>query len=107
MRHRPRPSRPGSGLTSWYQSMLDSRMVGLWLFTHTSGQVDDDMVNRPVLLLTKLEKVNNEAGLSVSQLTLLRFEWGRAELQQEQELEGEAESSCDVNRANPNICCKQ
>ena len=23
VRHRPRPSRPGSGVTSWYQSMLD------------------------------------------------------------------------------------
>ena len=68
MRHRPRPSRPGSGLTSWYQSMLDSRIVGLWLFTHASGQVDADVINPPVLLLTQLEEVNNEAGLTVSQL---------------------------------------
>ena len=68
MRHRPRPSRPGLGLTSWYQSMLDSRIIGLWLFTHASGQVDADVINPPVLLLTQLEEVNNEAGLTVSQL---------------------------------------
>ena len=68
VRHRPRPRRPGSGLTSWYQSMLDSRIVGLWLFTHTSGQVDADGVNPPVLLLTHMEKVNNDSGFPLSQL---------------------------------------
>ena len=68
VRHRPRPSRPGSGLTSWYQSMLDSRMFWLWLFTHTSIQVDADGVNPPVLLPTQLEKVNKRAGLPIGQL---------------------------------------
>ena len=68
VRYRPRLRQPGRGLTSWYQSMLDSRMFWLWLFTHTSGQVDADGVNPPVLLPTQLEKVNNGAGLPIGQL---------------------------------------
>ncbi|KAF2611471.1 hypothetical protein F2Q70_00010439 [Brassica cretica] len=48
--------------------MPDSRMFWLWLFTHTSGLVDADGVNPPVLLPTQLEKVNNGAGLPIGQL---------------------------------------
>ena len=48
--------------------MLDSRMFWLWLFTHTSGQVDVDGVNPPVVLSTQLEKVTNGAGLPIGQL---------------------------------------
>ena len=64
VRYRPRLRKRGRGLTSWYQSMLDSRTVGLCLFTHTSGQVDADGVNPPVLLPTQLEKVNNGVGIA-------------------------------------------